>query len=754
MHRRSLVAAFVVLTSAPIAHSFSLIAAELSWTRIFSAEFYYTFAFLILSLAILGLGLGSLTLRLFPRLNEKDNLGLLLSLTALMTLAGPPLVFVLKLDFSMLFSSWEMIGKFALTVALLSSSFFVGGIALAKIFRNNHADMPKLYMSDLTGAAAGVLLAVTLMNWYGTPVTTFLISIPLIICAFLFSRKWMRLFPAALVPAMILLCIYSGQLLEIKGNDKIKAPIIYRHWDAMSKIKAFVYDEQTLGMNIDNAAHTFTVRFDGNWNRPDSMKFQNVLDIDYLANKFPHCCFLSLGAGGGRDVLQALQAGVSEIHAVEINPHINYLMTEGGLLKYSGSIYKDPRVKVITEDARTYVRRFENKFDYIYSFSSNTFAALTSGAFALAENYIFTTDAFKDYWKAMSENGFMMMDHQFYVPRLTAELLDALREMNVKDPEKHFAVYDVPKLKRMMILISKQPLTEEIIMNAFGKTTPGMDNHRIVMHPAKDSLKGNLIDCIVHQGWQAASAKTAIDISPCRDSRPFTAQLGMWKNFSFTKLDKVSPYDFRGFPLSKIIIVIIIAVILFIIIPLNLLPYFSNGPKLKLFPWLYFFCIGMAFMIVEVILMQQYTMFIGPSSYSVVTILLTLLLMSGIGSRFSSRIKAGWAFTAIAAWIVLDVLVFSRLFYLLGGLTMFPRIFISALLIAPLGFFMGIPFPKGSLLVKELIDWAFAVNGAASVLGSAMIILVAISFGFNAALLIAAALYITAYFLISKEVRW
>jgi hypothetical protein len=259
---------------------------------------------------------------------------------------------------------------------------------------------------------------------------------------------------------------------------------------------------------------------------------------------------------------------------------------------------------------------------------------------------------------------------------------------------------------------------------------------------------------IVHKGWNEASQKAGIDISPCSDSRPFTAQLGLWKNFSMAKLDKITPYDFKGFPLSKLIIVIIIAIVLLIVIPLNCLPYLAKGPRLRLFPWLYFFFIGMAFMILEVILMQQYTMYIGPSSYSVVTILLTLLLMSGIGSRFAGQIRARTAFMGIVVWILLDILLFSRLFYVLGGMSMSGRIVLSALLIAPLGFLMGIPFPKGSLRVKELVDWGFAVNGAASVLGSTVIILVAISYGFTVSLLIAGALYLGAYLLISNQKAW
>ena len=101
MRRRDLV--IVALISS------SLIALELAWTRIFSAEFFYTFAFLILSIAILGLGLGALALRLFPSLGRPERLGLILSLTGLMTLIGPPAVFELGLKFSALLNSWGIL---------------------------------------------------------------------------------------------------------------------------------------------------------------------------------------------------------------------------------------------------------------------------------------------------------------------------------------------------------------------------------------------------------------------------------------------------------------------------------------------------------------------------------------------------------------------------------------------------------------------------------------------------------------------
>ncbi len=732
--------------------SISLISLEIIWTRIFSAEFFYTFAFLTLSLAIMGLGLGALALRLFLFLGKPKSFGIVLSLTGLMSLTGPPLVFQLGLKFSQLFNSYLMVGKFILAIILLSSAFFFGGIALARLFKINHEDIPRLYMSDLLGAGVGVLIAILFMNWWGTPLATFLCAVPLLLAAFIASERWLKIIPVGLLGGLIVLGLFSTSLMEMKRPER--APVIYKHWDAMSKIKIYADGEDHYGLNIDNIANSPVYRFDGNWDRPDSMKYEFGIRVRWLIQQFDSCTFLSLGAGGGVDVLQALQEGATEIHAVEVNPHINDLMLNGMLAEFSGNIYHDPRVKVITEDVRTYIKRHKNKFDLIYSLSSNTWAALASGAFALAENYLFTTEAFEDYWLALSDSGFMMMEHQFYMPRLVSEVIEALEKLGVDDPREHFAVYDLPMMHRNMILLSKRPLTDEIRFNAFFELSD--ENHEYIhlLYPAPDSTADNQTNQIVLNGWQSLADSAIIDLSPCTDNRPFVAQMGLWRNFKWDHLERVLPYEFMGFPLAIILILIILAVMVILVIPLNLLPYFTKRGGLKAVPWLYFFVIGMAFMIVEIILIHKYTLFIGPSVYSIITILLTILVGSGIGSRFSKEIKNRIAFLGIVFWLTLDITIFPQITSSLSHLTMLPRILITILLIFPLGFFMGTPFPKGTLRVGELIDWGFAVNGAASVLGSVLIMLVAFNYGFSISLLIGATLYLIAFALISINTAW
>ena len=779
--------------------SMTLLGLELIWTRVFSAEFFYTFAFLTLSLAVMGLGLGALSLRLFPALNRENHLGWLMSAVGLCVLVGPPAVVHLGVDYATLFGSVAMIGRFVLSVLVLSVPYFLAGIALGLYFKQNHQDMPRLYMADLLGAGAGVIAAIFVMNTWGTPAAAFLFALPVLVAAIWVARPWLKIAPVALAAGAIWLAATGDHFLEAPREER--APVIYKHWDAMAKLKIYDYYGQARGLNIDNVANSPVFGFDGNWDEADTLGSEWDINVRYLIKQFDSCVFLSLGAGGGADALQAMDHRAKEIHAVEVNPWINHLMLDDdtcgfiepepepetevaadtsaasdsvppapptprpvirdstgqiiSLAAFSGRIYNDPRVRVVSEDARTYVRRFHNKFDVIFSLSSNTWAALASGSFALAENYLFTTEAFVDYWNALSEGGFLSMEHQMYVPRLVTEALDALRRVGVEHPEQHIAVYDLPKLHRKLLLMSKRPLDDTLRYYAYGPLTPERYESIHLLYPAPDSLAGNLVNRVVTEGWQVAQDSAHIDLSPATDNRPFAAQLGLWRNFDWERLGKTGLYsEFSGFPLTKVVMVVILAVILVVVVPLNLLPYFFSRDRLRAAPWFYFFAVGLAFMALEVVLIQKYTLFIGASVYSIAAVLLMLLLASGIGSRFAAKVGDSVPFIGIIAWLVLDWLVFGHLTAALSGLSMAGRVAATAVLIAPLGFFMGMPFPKGTLRVGPLIDWGFAINGAASVLGGTAIVMAAFSFGFTAALALGGLLYLTAGLLLSARRAW
>ena len=733
--------------------SASLIAMELIWTRIFSAEFFYTFAFLILSLAILGLGLGALSLRFFPKLDNEKRIASYISLSSLMIIIGPVLVFQLGINFPTLFSNFSEIVKLIFALFLLGAPYFLGGIALAVIFKNYSEDMPKIYMYDLAGAGIGVFLAIIFMNVIGTQQTAVWAALPAIAAAFLFTSKKISPLPVIAAVLMIILSFYASDTLRTKKDEP--ARVIYEHWDAMAKLKIYEYNQMYRGINIDNHASTTVIGFPGGYN--DSLlQIHDYfgINIGYLIRQFEHTDFLALGSGGGKDVAHALAEGAEKVYAVEVNPHINYLVTEGDLSRFTGNLMNDPRVEVVTEDARAYVRKYEDKFDVIFAFSANSYAALASGAFALAENYLFTVEAFEDYWHSLSDSGYLVMEHHFYVPRLVSEMMEAAENLGIDDIKKHIAVYDMPEWRRKLLLVSKKPLDKQTISYAVGGLGPEFHNIQLLF-PPQPATKDNVINQIIQRGWEEVADEVPYDISPSYDDRPFTPQMGLWKNFTMEKLDKLEGFEeFFGFPLSKMIILLILIIVSFVIVPLNLLPFLKKGKKMKAPAWMYFFFIGMGFMMVEVIMIQKYTLFIGPSVYSIVTILLSMLIISGIGSRFSAKLKPAAVFGGIIILLLIDIFVFTELIYVLEGLGLPFRIFFTALFLAPVSFLMGMPFPKGALRAGAFTDWGFAVNGAASVLGSTLIVLIAFSYGFKVSLLLGAAMYAFAFLIMRNPGEW
>jgi hypothetical protein len=723
--------------------SATILSTELFWTRLFSAEFYYTFAFLVLSLAILGLGLGALFHSLVHWSRGSHLLPLWFTMTGVSILAAVPVVFSLHLDFSLLVSQPVQILKLSSAILVLGAGFFFGGIALAQLLRATPDDLPRLYMADFLGASVGVVAFVVIMNAFGAAVTLFWCTIPVLLAAMLVARRWMKIMPAAAMIVAVLYYVKVGGVPEQQRQER--APIVYKHWDATAKIKVYEFDSTSRGINIDNVANTPVYKFDGRWNAPDSEKIRFAIDVRNLMQRFDKCRFLSLGAGGGSEVLQALQYGATEVHAVEVIPHINEMMKNGYLRDYSGNIYNDPRVHVITDDARAYARKFTNTFDLIYSLSSNSWAAIASGSFALAENYLFTTEAIGEYWNALSDSGYISIEHQFYMPRLVAETLDALRSLGVPQPERHLAVYDLPTLRRKLLLISRRPLDGTTVSTAYANSSPEIAASMRCLWPSDTST--NMYATIVRAGWQSVADTARIDIRPCTDNRPFIAQLGLLRNLHPAQLEKIPLYEFTGFPLSRVIMIIILAVCTVIVVPLNLLPFLRKGERLAVQSWGYFFCIGIGYMIVEVILIQQYTLFIGSSITSIALVLMVLLVASGVGSLHSRRYDAHTIFGGIALWLVADVLLFRHFSYFLGGWDFVPRIALSALVIAPVGYLMGMPFPLAAVRKPELVDWAFAVTGSASVIGSVLAVLVASGFGYAAALGVGLFAYGTAYFL-------
>ena len=158
-------------------------------------------------------------------------------------------------------------------------------------------------------------------------------------------------------------------------------------------------------------------------------------------------------------------------------------------------------------------------------------------------------------------------------------------------------------------------------------------------------------------------------------------------------------------------------------------------------------------MLIEIPLFQKFILFLGQPVYSVAVLLFSLLSGAGIGSWISgflwersTLLKLRLAAMITALIVVIYVLFLDQIFGLFLGAPFFSRILISFLLLMPLGFFLGMPFPLGMKLLdesglKQHVPRMWGINGIGSVLGSTLAVALAITFGFTYSMMIGALLY-------------
>ena len=170
---------------------------------------------------------------------------------------------------------------------------------------------------------------------------------------------------------------------------------------------------------------------------------------------------------------------------------------------------------------------------------------------------------------------------------------------------------------------------------------------------------------------------------------------------------------------------------------------------------LYFSLLGIGFMLIEVALLQRFVLLLGHPVYSLTVTLFSLLLGTGLGSFLSRRIPdaavRGRALAALAGVALLGVFGVLGLPPLIRGaitLGLGSRMVVAVAVLLPAGLVMGVPMPAGIRLLArrqtELLPWAWAMNGALSVVGATLAVFIAMNWGFSTTLLTGSAVYLLA----------
>ena len=759
--------------------SFATLLLELALTRLFSVILFYHFAFLAISIALLGLGAGGVFAYVRkPQLSRNTTRTLGSRLCILNSIA---ILLVLEIVLHVPVAL-EVSGKnfLNLTVIYLTSAvpFFLTGILFSVIFSRESRRIPLLYGADLGGGALACVAVVPLLNWIGGPNTILMASAALAVAAAVWapSHNGRRLAGALLAFFLILISAnLSDKLIDVvyaKGVFRNPAWVEFARWNALSRVEVDRWGPAK-SVVIDADASTYIMNVE-----PDHVQgtpWEGILMSapPALANVLrPRGNFAIIGPGGGVDVLRALTNGSPSVTGIEINPIIANTIMRGRYATYSKHLYQRPDVDMHVTDGRSYLRSSPKKFDVVQMTLVDTWASTAAGAFALSENNLYTVEAFREYFEHLNPDGMIAITRwEFREPRealrVVAEAMEALHRLGVADPARNFIVASqgLPNEDGIpvVVLAKKTAFTpeEEAAVEAHFLKYPDLHPLYLPSSPQPNPF-GNLI---ASNDPYAFARSYAYNVAPVDDNAPF---------FFFTlKPDQILTNGHslhRGIDwkvnlgvlvLLLVLVISLLAVITFLIFPLALR---GGTVRQSPFPLLYFVAVGLGYIFVEIAFIQRFVLFLGHPTYALTVVIFLLMLSSGAGSFFSRRwlprTQLAWMpIVLVIAALLVDVFFLPRWLETWVGFDLNVRIAISSLLLAPLGFFMGMPFPTGLRALASrfnsnpnqydpaednAVEWAWAMNAAASVLGSVLAMVIAIQFGLNITLACGVATYLLA----------
>ena len=762
--------------------SFSALLLELALTRLFSVVLFYHFAFLAISVALLGLGAGGVFAHLWrnwlTRFETRQLAAVLSTINAgVMFLA---LLVVLHVPVSLELSRWNFL---RLTAIYLSSAvpFFFTGLIFSVVFARETHHVTRLYGADLLGGALACLAVVPILNWIGGPNAILFAAFTSGMAAMVWKRShrsFRRFDLQSVVPALALLLIafnYSGRLIDViyaKGILRDRSWVEFARWNAISRVEV---DRQgdAKAIVIDADASTYIMNADPRqWHGTDWEK--NLMSAPpALANVLrPHGDYAIIGPGGGVDVLRALANGSSNVTGIEINPIIANTVMRGRYADYSYHLYERPEVHLHVTDGRSFVRNSQAQYDVIQMTLVDTWASTAAGAFALSENSLYTADAFREYFQHLKPDGMIAITRwEFRQPRealrVVSVAMEALHQLGVANPARHFMVVSEGALNAdgipVVVLAKKSPFSGDEEAAVIRHLEEYDDLQPLYLPSAPGA---NPFSALIARNdpWAFASSYP-YNVSPVTDNAPFfffTLKTGQILNEESLQQGIDWKVNLGVVVLGTVLLISLVAVLAFLILPMV---FAGRGPgATSPRTWislLYFVAVGLGFILVEIAFIQRFVLFLGHPTYALTVVIFLLLLSSGGGSLISRRCLPQPA----RVWIPLLLLVGAICIYVLAlpgllnslvGIPFTLKLVVSALILIPLGLAMGMPFPAGLRALASspapefptssgnAVEWAWAMNAASSVLGSVLAMVIAIHWGLNVTLACGAAAYLAA----------
>lgn len=791
--------------------SAALLSFEINLTRLFSVSQFYHFAFLVVSIALLGSGASGTFLSLRkakPLPREQLNLAWLAGGSGLSMFVSYLLVNFLPFDSYSIFVAPEQIVILLLHYAALASPFFFNGMIIGLLLGHNRSSTGRVYAVNLVGSAVGCIVAVSAPAWVdGEGVVALSAGLAAISGVFFLLRYRRSAYPSgvqwwgALALSLIIgLCSLLILGLRTQSEDippffdlKIspykslsyalqppEAELVSSRWNSFSKVDVVASPSlhSVPGLSYRYSAPLPSIR--GVFVDGDNLSALLLTDAGLeFAAYMPAAAAFSLQPGvdvlilepkGGLDILAALELGAEGVHAVESNRLI---------IQAARDVYQQPGVTVVTQSGRSYLAGVENKFDLIQLPLTDSYHPVGSGAYALGEDYRYTVEAFSDMIAALKPDGLLVVTR--WLQETPSEWLrtftlavTALEEAGL-DPVTQITA--MRGYNTGTLLIKKSAFTDNEMANirkfaeerAFdlvfgpGVTSDEINRYNILPKP------------VYHQAFTAFVESGSrneffrdypFDVSPPNDQQPFFSHYFKW-----SQLDEIlatlgvtwQPFGGAGF--LVVIVIFLLALLLsgmLILLPAALQKKYAFTLKHNQV-LLYFGAIGLAFMFVELPLIQRFILYLDQPAYAFAAVLFCILLFSGIGSRYGSEVMSlSHALLILVGILLLYWLALPSLIQHTLGFPLAARLAITVGTLAPVGFLMGIPFPDGLDRARseqvdatgsgdqQLVAWMWAVNGACSVLASILASLLALSIGFDGTFLLGAVCYFLGWLMMRK----
>ena len=772
---------------------------EIALTRIFAVTQGYHFAFLAISLALLGFGASGTALAIVPALATRDIRPVVAGaalLFAVTSTGGLYITNVLPFDaYTLLWEPSQLVYLSLYYLALAVPFFFAGSIVGACLAKHP-ARAGFLYGTNLVGAGIGCLLSVVFPLIVGAAGSVIAAGVIALIGGAAMAGREIRR-PAWLVPAVLAVAAVTAAVVlgvsELKLSPYKAVSQVLRHegaskewsrWNAFSLVEviesdsihaapglSFAYQgelppQTALAVDGDNLSPMSAVS-------PEGADFTKYLPTSLVYSLVDRPSALVIEPGGGLDVLTALHNGAESVTAVISNPLVVEAVGER-FEHHAAGILSRPGVTVVEEGPRSYIRRTVDRFDVIQVSLADSFRPVLAGAYGVSENYLYTIEAFESYYGRLAPGGFLSATRWAQTPpsegvRVVSVAVEALERLGIESAE-HIAV--IRSLQTITLIVKRTPLTDAdiIAVRRFADRLqydlvyhPGIaasDLNKFSVHPTP-AYHETVMAILDPRTREAIYTSYDYDVSSVRDDRPFYFHLFRWSQIPeiLGSLGRTfQPFGGAGFLIVLGSLVVAVAAAgAFILLPLLFRRDVANGDHVsragtagRLWPFVYFGGLGLGFLWVEIPLLQRFILYLDQPAYAFATVLFGVLVWSGVGSLASDRLRASMtaSVSAVAALSVLYAFGLPPLFDATLGLPLAVRLAFSVALLAPLGAAMGVPFPRAVRMLGEqastLVPWAWAVNGSTSVVSAILATILALSFGFTWVMLGGAAAYLAA----------